>query len=154
MVKETWAKKQKVRLVTREGEIIQGMLDWFSPYEVKVNLPLGGNVITFFHALYDFKVLADEGEAPEGKLETEVVPHVPTEEVSVPIPTTPTEEISLGEKIRIARKALDMSQKELAESFGVSTQTIGNWERCKSQPQTKFQEQIEQFFATAQSGNN
>ena len=157
MVKETWGKRRKVRLVTREGEIIMGPLNWFSSYEVKVNLPPGGNVVAFFHALSDFKILSDEEVSNLKEQEPEststILEKQEAEEVSTPIPTS-TEEIPLGEKIRIARKDLGMSQKDLAESFGVSTQTIGNWERGKSQPQTKYQEQLEQFFATAQSGGS
>ena len=172
MVKETRVKRQKVRLVTREGEIIMGQLDWFSTYEVKVRLPPGGNVIVFFHALYDFKVLSDEEasspkessrdslgtvgdeeKVSEREPETEVAHPASVEEVSTPIRTS-TEEIPLGEKIHIARNALDMSQKEIAESLGVSIQTIRNWEKGKNQPQAKYQEQIEQFLATAQNKRN
>ncbi|MBM3236501.1 helix-turn-helix domain-containing protein [Candidatus Poribacteria bacterium] len=187
MVKETWAKRGKVRLVTREGEIIIGSPNWFSIYDIKVSLPLGGNVVTFFHALYDFKILSDGEvstlseqelkpipivvekqvehsiengkEVLEEKQEMEVAPPASVEEVTsksqeeapTPIPTS-TEETSLSERIRTRRKALGMSQKDLAESLGVSTQTIGNWEKGKSQPQAKYQEQIEQLFTAAASG--
>ncbi|MFQ6040286.1 MAG: helix-turn-helix domain-containing protein, partial [Candidatus Poribacteria bacterium] len=147
MVRESWGKRRKVRLVTREGEIITGALDWFSIYEVKVNLPPGGNVIVFFHALYDFGAgLSAEGvPKPSKPTQSKDFKVLSAEEASI--------RPSSAEKIRIARKALGMSQKALADLFGVSTQTIGNWERGKNQPQTKYQEQIEQFFATAQEAS-
>jgi len=146
LVKEAWAKNLEVRVVTRAGEIIMGPLDWFTRYEVKVRLPIGGNVIAFFHALYDFKVLSDKDVST---LEEPEMDSTNLEEAFT-IPDL-NEEVSLGEKIRAVRKALGTSQENLAESFGVSAQTIGNWERGKSQPQEKYHEQIEQLFTQAQS---
>jgi cold shock CspA family protein/DNA-binding XRE family transcriptional regulator len=161
LVKEAWVKKLKVRLVTREGEIIMGPLDWFSLYEVKVRLPFGGNVVAFFHALYGFKVLS--GEAASQSKEMDSIPAVVERQAddsdSVALEEVSTKSDSVGEvsldgRIRAARKALAMSQKDLAELFGVSAQTIGNWERGKNQPQAKYREQIEQLFATAESDGN
>jgi DNA-binding transcriptional regulator YiaG len=91
--------------------------------------------------------------APPSSVEVEEVISKPQEETPTPMPTS-TEEISLSERIRTMRKALGMSQKDLAESLNVSTQTIGNWERGKSQPQAKYQEQIEQLFTAAASGGS
>ena len=30
----------KIRLILRGGEIIEGTIDWFNPYEIKVEFPL------------------------------------------------------------------------------------------------------------------
>jgi len=117
-------------------------------YEAKVKLPQGGNVIVFFHALDDFdtQALGRVAEGVSKPTQSKDFEVLADEEVSTPLPKL-KEEIPLGEKIRIARKSLGISQKELAELLGVSTQTIGNWERGKSQPQPKYHQPIHQFLA-------
>jgi len=56
--------KKPIRLVLRGGEIILGTVRWFSPYEIKVEFPSGGNVIVFRHAALDFSI-SDE-DKPKG----------------------------------------------------------------------------------------
>lgn len=61
-----------VKVVLRGGEIIEGTIDWFSPYEIKLAFPEGsnhrpkGNIIAFRHSVYAFAVLdGQEAEATE-----------------------------------------------------------------------------------------
>jgi transcriptional regulator with XRE-family HTH domain len=46
--------------------------------------------------------------------------------------------VSLGQRIRSAREAADLSREELAEMVGVSVKTIGNWERDAVAPKSKL----------------
>ncbi len=45
--------------------------------------------------------------------------------------------MTFGEKIREARKKLNMSQDDLAEKIGVSRRTITSWETDRALPRTK-----------------
>lgn len=44
------------RLTLRGGEIIMGLIRWFSQYEIKILLAHGGNVIVFRHGLQSFEI--------------------------------------------------------------------------------------------------
>ena len=48
--------KIPVRLILRGGEIIMGVISWFSQYEMKILLAHGGNVIVFRHGLHGFEI--------------------------------------------------------------------------------------------------
>ncbi len=45
--------------------------------------------------------------------------------------------MSIGEKIRTARKNMGISQEALADKLGVSTQAVSTWERDENLPETK-----------------
>ncbi len=49
-------KKIPVRLTLRGGEIIMGLIRWFSQYETKILLAHGGNVVVFRHALHGLEI--------------------------------------------------------------------------------------------------
>ncbi len=46
-----------IEVTLREGEIFRGIIDWVSPYEIKLILNNGAKVVLFQHALYELKVL-------------------------------------------------------------------------------------------------
>ena len=48
--------KIPVRLTLRGGEIITGLIRWFSQYDMKLLLAHGGNVIVFRHGLHRFEI--------------------------------------------------------------------------------------------------
>ena len=48
--------KIPVRLTLRGGEIITGVIGWFSQYEMKMLLAHGGNVVVFRHGLHSFEI--------------------------------------------------------------------------------------------------
>ena len=48
--------KIPARLTLRGGEIIVGLIRWFSQYEIKILLAHGGNVIVFRHGLQSFEI--------------------------------------------------------------------------------------------------
>lgn len=48
--------KSPVRLTLRGGEIITGIIMWFSQYDMKMLLAHGGNVIVFRHGLHCFEI--------------------------------------------------------------------------------------------------
>lgn len=48
--------KIPARLTLRGGEIIVGLIRWFSQYEIKILLVHGGNVIVFRHGLQSFEI--------------------------------------------------------------------------------------------------
>jgi len=144
VLKEAKVGKKPVRIVMREGEIITGIIDWFSLYDVKVRTLGGGKVFVFRHAIYDFKVVDD---VPATESPKEEMP-VPETEKAKPAEEA-TETIPLGEKIRAARIALGMSQQELADAVGVSAATVSNWEKGRSMPRTKNLEEVEKIIAKA-----
>ena len=49
--------------------------------------------------------------------------------------------------LRKRRKALGLSQMELAKLVGVSLLTIQMWERCVSEPKPENREKLEQVLA-------
>lgn len=52
--------KEKISVTStlQGGEIITGFIDWFSQYEIKVNVTNRNGVVIFRHGLYDFRVNA------------------------------------------------------------------------------------------------
>ncbi len=45
-----------IGVTLREGEIFRGVIDWVSPYEIKLILENGGKVVIFRHAVYNLAV--------------------------------------------------------------------------------------------------
>jgi len=76
--------KTPIRLVLRGGEIIQGNVDWFSSYEIKVEFQNKGNVIAYHHAVYDFAIENGEEQKtkqqPQKETPQEVKPKEPPQE--------------------------------------------------------------------------
>lgn len=66
--------------------------------------------------------------------------------------------VFFGEKIRNARKALGLTQRELAERIGVSNTSISNWEKGFSRPDADLIQKLcgilrlqpNDFFGTAE----
>jgi sRNA-binding regulator protein Hfq len=50
------ARKDKIRVVvtTNEGDMISGLIDWFSKYEIKLMVGDGATVVVMRHAVYNF----------------------------------------------------------------------------------------------------
>ncbi len=44
--------KSPIQVTLREGEIFRGVIDWVSPYEIKLILANGSKVVVFRHAVY------------------------------------------------------------------------------------------------------
>lgn len=51
-----YKEKTPVRLTLRGGEIISGIIDWFSQYEIKINFMHRSGVVVFRHGLYQFEI--------------------------------------------------------------------------------------------------
>ena len=45
-----------IEFTLREGEIFRGIIDWVSPYEIKLILDNGSKVVIFRHAVYSFTI--------------------------------------------------------------------------------------------------
>lgn len=43
-------------------------------------------------------------------------------------------ELTAGERIRQARKAAGLTQKQLCEKYGIPRRSLEDWERCKYEP--------------------
>lgn len=56
---------------------------------------------------------------------------------------------TIGDKITNLRKERHISQEQLGFELGVSTQTIHNWEKCKSEPSAKNIEALCSFFSVS-----
>lgn len=56
------ARKQEypIEVVMHEGEIFRGMVDWVSPYEIKMVLENGSKVVVFRHAICEFQAYPTE----------------------------------------------------------------------------------------------
>lgn len=59
---------------------------------------------------------------------------------------------SLGERIFRARRALGMTQKELARRLGVDPGTLGYWEREEKKPWKEVKEKLKRFLDSLGSG--
>ncbi|MCZ6675795.1 MAG: hypothetical protein O7E52_00955 [Candidatus Poribacteria bacterium] len=53
----SYKEKSPVALTLRGGEIIRGVIDWFSQYEIKINSIDEKGVVVFRHGLHDFEVI-------------------------------------------------------------------------------------------------
>lgn len=49
-----------IQITLREGELFQGVVDWISPYEIKLVLNNGAKIVVFLHAICDFSVVKTE----------------------------------------------------------------------------------------------
>jgi len=56
-LKKAYKEEKPIMLVMRGGEVIIGTIEWYSKYAIKVNLPIGGSVLAFRHAVYKFQSL-------------------------------------------------------------------------------------------------
>lgn len=57
--------------------------------------------------------------------------------------------INIGENIKNLRKRKDITQEELAESLGISFQSISKWERCEGFPDITMLPDLADFFNTS-----
>ena len=51
-VQDARRNKAPIEITLREGEIFRGIIDWVSPYEIKLILANGAKVVIFRHAVY------------------------------------------------------------------------------------------------------
>jgi transcriptional regulator with XRE-family HTH domain len=56
------------------------------------------------------------------------------------------EKKSIGEKIRIAREALGLTQGQLAKAIQIDKTTLWGWEISRRQPAQKYLERLSDFF--------
>jgi ribosome-binding protein aMBF1 (putative translation factor) len=54
---------------------------------------------------------------------------------------------SFGEKIRISREALGLSQGKLAEGINIDINTLGRWEMDKRKPEKKYLKRLDDIFS-------
>lgn len=57
-----------------------------------------------------------------------------------------TEYINIGQRLRAARKAQNLTQEQIAEKLFLSRQTISNWENNKSYPDILSLIQLSDFY--------
>jgi sRNA-binding regulator protein Hfq len=50
-----------LRLTMRGGEVLEGRLEWFGGYDIKLELATGKSVVVFCHAVYSHAVIAPPG---------------------------------------------------------------------------------------------
>ena len=55
------------------------------------------------------------------------------------------------EQVKVVRKQLNLSQKELAHALGVSFATVNRWENSRTVPSKLAQRQFEQFYIEKKS---
>ncbi len=55
-VQDARKNKSPIQVTLREGEIFRGIIDWVSPYEIKLILANGAKVVIFRHAVYTFSL--------------------------------------------------------------------------------------------------
>lgn len=55
-VKQARQDGNSIQVTLREGEFFQGVVDWISPYEIKLVLKNGSKIVVFRHAICDFAV--------------------------------------------------------------------------------------------------
>lgn len=54
---DCYQNKNLIKVITREGEVMSGTIDWFSKFDIKLELNDKGSVIIFRHAIYSFEVI-------------------------------------------------------------------------------------------------
>ena len=55
------------------------------------------------------------------------------------------------EQVKVVRKQLNLSQKELAHALGVSFATVNRWENSRTVPSKLAKRQFEQFYIEKKS---
>jgi sRNA-binding regulator protein Hfq len=50
-----------LRLTMRGGEVLEGRIEWFGGYDIKLELATGKSVVVFCHAVYSHAVIAPPG---------------------------------------------------------------------------------------------
>ena len=58
---QCYRERTPVTLTMKGGEVFDGVIDWFSKYEIKVEFPTRKSIVAFRHAVYNFKVNEREG---------------------------------------------------------------------------------------------
>lgn len=48
----------QLRLTMRGGEVLEGRIEWFDTYDIKLDLETGKSVVVFRHAVYSHEVIA------------------------------------------------------------------------------------------------
>ena len=56
-VQDARRNKSPIEVTLREGEIFHGIIDWVSPYEIKLILSNGAKVVIFRHAIYTLSLV-------------------------------------------------------------------------------------------------
>ena len=56
-VQDARRNKSPIGVTLREGEIFRGLIDWVSPYEIKLILSNGAKVVIFRHAIYTLSLV-------------------------------------------------------------------------------------------------
>ena len=54
----------KLRLKLRGGEVLEGKIEWFGAYDIKLDLATGRSVVVFRHAVYSHEAIAQPGATP------------------------------------------------------------------------------------------
>ncbi len=62
-LQEGQASGSRLRLTMRGGEVLEGRLEWFGCYDIKLELSTGKSVVVFRHAVYSHAVIALPGVA-------------------------------------------------------------------------------------------
>jgi CspA family cold shock protein len=67
LIQKARREKQPIQVTMREGEIFHGLVDWVSPYEIKMILENDVKVLVFRHAICDFNGPSEENnqQAPQ-----------------------------------------------------------------------------------------
>ena len=60
IVRDARNNAKSINITLREGEIFQGVIDWISPYEIKLILKNGAKVVVFQHAIHNLSVEDEE----------------------------------------------------------------------------------------------
>ena len=60
-------------------------------------------------------------------------------------------DLIIGNKIKVLRKNLGLTQKELAAQIGIAQQTLGGYEKNKSQPDIETLKRLATFFQFQQT---
>jgi CspA family cold shock protein len=106
LLREARRGKSKIRLILRGGEIIEGTIDWFNPYQIKVKFPEGssiplhrpkGNVIAYRHAVYNFEV--SDGQEDKAKEEPQ---NIEAEKEKVVKISITKEQAIVGARVRLS----------------------------------------------------
>jgi len=58
---QCYRERTPVTLTMAGGEVFNGVIDWFSKFEIKIEFPSRKSIVAFRHAISDFKVNEKEG---------------------------------------------------------------------------------------------
>ena len=59
-LQECQNEEKRLRLKMRGGEVLEGRIEWFGSYDIKLDLATGKSLVVFRHAVYSQEIITEK----------------------------------------------------------------------------------------------